>query len=240
VQADLKVEFVHQYLANDGLCRFENEEFRTLDGFTSVRNDNGILNAAVGYLAFDRDAADAMRAYYAVKRLEIEPGRYRRRFDDNVTPEAHDNYKAIAFLSVLFDFTFARDICELGVRVGWQFNNLDARYSWKQLRQGGDIAFYKICAGWIPYPIEMLWLLGSLIYTPLRGWKSTWKLCELTLAALDIAIPRYSEHAAALWKPVAWSYYLTRAIARPLLERRRATLNDYFGPGHVVTRRLAA
>jgi len=209
MQEVLKLEFIQKYLDENGLCKLQDE--LTLK---EVKNDNGILFSVYGYMLCDLDGADFLRFTHTVDLLTIEPGLYKRRHNaDNVT-EAHDNRAAIAAGSVLFDQTFARDLCDYGTRMGWQYANADkTMYSWKQLTQGGDIAFYKVCAGRLPYPTEWLWLLGGMAISIFKGWSSTQNLFYMRSIAITKAFERYTQGGTQLW----WMYTASWSILRPLL-----------------------
>jgi hypothetical protein len=241
MQEDLKREFVQKFLCQDGLCLGHGEVARTLaDGTTAVTNDNGILFAAYGYFMFAKelDGADAHRFYTAVKSLEREPGLYNRRPDAPNRREAHDNYDAISACSALFDLSFARDICTYGEQHGWSFTNTTpGGWSIEQLRQGGSIAFYKLCAGRVPYPLEFFWLLGGILHSLLFGWSSQWNLAWLKLRAVPLALDRYST-PGPLWGWVRGAWTITAALAWAIAAIRGLfprSFKEYFGEQHVIT-----
>lgn len=231
----LKKEFVTKFLMQDGLCLGNGEEPRILsDGTTAVKNDNGILFAAFGYAMCDEiDGADKLRIYHAVKSLEAAPGLYRRRLDADDITDAHDNSDGIAALSVLADYTFARDICEYGEKYGWSFTNTQpGSWAFKQLRQGGSIAFYKICAGRVPYPTDMLWLCGGLLVAYSKGWSSTWNLAWLKFRIIPLALSKY---ALPSW--VSVMFRITELICFHIAKKRNLfprSFLEYFGPNHVL------
>jgi hypothetical protein len=248
LQEDLKKEFVQNYLAQDGLCRLT-EEFRTLpDGTTSVINDNGILFAVSGYALLDKlgllDGADSIRFLHTVSNLAVEPGLYNRRSDATERTEAHDNYAGIAVGSVIFDKWFARDICEYGERKGWQFANVTPNtFQFSQLRQGGEIALYKICAGRVPYLTEWAWCLGGMLWTSFKGTPSTLNLFYLRSYGITKALKRYADGASSLWWPITLSWKIAAPIITGLADKHfgglKTTTAQYFGPDHVISR-LAA
>lgn len=242
MQDALKREFVQKYLDENGLGKLQDEAEENL---ANIRNDNGILFTAYGYMLLDklnaRDGADYLRFYHAVKTLTIEPGLYMRRPDTMHISEAHDNRAGIAVGSAIFDCTFARDLVEYGTRYGFQYANQDkSKYQVKQMAQGGDIALYKICAGYIPYPTEWIWLIGGMLTAVLRGWSSTWNLFYLRAHGVDVAMKRYAEGASDLWYPYLWSWALIKPVLLWIAKKRFGGLKEsmrlYFGDKHILTR----
>ena len=241
MQEALKREFVSRYICEDGLGLGNGEKPRLMsDGSTAVGNDNGILFAVLGYFTFAPllDGADAHRFMAAVKGLEVKPGLYKRRPDAGTRHEAHDNYDAIAAGSVLFRQPFARDICDYGESNGWAFNNVvPDSWRWQSLRQGGSIAFYKICAGRIPYPLEMLWLCAGYLLALARGWSSQWNLAWLKHEAIPMALEQYAITPAWSWVTTSWR--VTSAIGELIASRRKLyprSFAEYFGASHAITR----
>ena len=246
MQEALKREFITQYLDEDGLGHLENEK-----GLQHTTNSNGILFAVYGYMQLHRlginDGADFLRFYHAVKSLTVEPGLYMRRPNTQQIPESHDNRAAIAIGSCLFDCTFARDLVDYGTRKGFQYSNQDtSKYSLNQLTQGGDIALYKICAGYLPYPTEWVWLLvgmlvGILSYNkPRHNGPSVMNLFYLRAYGIDVAFKRYTIGASALWYPFHLSWNFCKPLLFWLASKKmggfNVSLQAYFSKDHVITR----
>ncbi len=178
VHAIIQDAWTH-WIAEDGLMSLTRGEFRepfpeAIDDLQTVTNDNGILFSTIFFMlcrrALGPDVVSNERWRQSVERLEVDLGLYERNPGRGDSDEAHDNPAAIAAGSVLFAAPpfrhhFARDICEYGERNGWVFNNRSpGKFNMAQLRQGGEVAFLKICAGYKPHIFEWAWFcLGTFI-----------------------------------------------------------------------------
>lgn len=190
----LKKELVEKYFAPNGLARLDLGDINPNDP-DSVKNDNGILFAAIFYYVLDDlkllDSKDKERFEEAVSRLEIIPGLYRRKPGDERS-EAHDNYLGIAACSYLFDTKHSKDILDYGGRNGYLYNNTNPGvFLPAQLRQGGEVALYKISAGHIPAIWEFIWLMVGLLTNVFSKDVSTTQLCWLRTEVIKRAFSRW-------------------------------------------------
>ena len=175
------------YFAPDGLMKLWKHEERECFPEAAVplrtaANDNGILFAVYFYwLVYSAIEDEQERTNFtatsvfnllfrdAVSRLACFKGR--GLFDRN--PGRHDerdkldNYVGIVSGSVLFgyDDEYPRWIVNWGTSHGWFFDNVTP--SSPQIncwRQGADIAFYQMSAGFYPSWIDYLWLIAGIIF----------------------------------------------------------------------------
>ena len=155
-------------------------------------NDNGILFLAMIFMLKCKLKHPMQHSlvYDSIRALEKERGLYHRRRISPEIYEAHDNYVGICALSVIFGLVFANDIVRYGEKNGYNYNNVEpGKYELKCQRQGGDIAFYKLCAGYKAEPWYVVWMVGGLIVSSLRSSPSEMNLGWLrfqTLGLLDI------------------------------------------------------
>lgn len=229
-------EFRASYLDVNGLglLQDESEEKRL-----TVRNDNGVLFASMGYTMFREYLGDfdRQRMRETLTLLRASSGLFNRRPND-LTPEAHDNYDGIIVLDFLSGGKVGLEICAYGEAHGWQFSNQKPeKFSWTQLRQGGSVAFYKIQARLVPYPLEALWLWGGMIYGMAFGWASTFNLAWMKMEVLPEMLAR--EQNIAMWSWVKWGTDFTIKICQFIdLIKSRFPLSfvNYFGEKHIITR----
>jgi hypothetical protein len=230
VSESLKQEFVSSYLDENGLGKFQDED---RSQSVAARSDNPILITAIGFSQYEIEDSDRSLIKKAIKVLTVTPGLYKRRPDADLVLEAHDNMVAIASL----DSDAAKDICDYGNRMGWQFANVDnSKYSPTQLVQGGDIAYFKIRAGYLPYPLELLWLCGGLIYAFLFGNPSTWNLARLKLQTMYESL----KDKGGLWLSVELAFIVTGLSCLIISQVKKIYPKqylNYFGPDHVITRK---
>lgn len=236
MQEALKREFVQQYLDIDGLCHLEDQK-----GYPHVLNDNGILFAVYGYMLLHKagklDGADFLRFTHTIRTLTVETGNYKRRPSDEGVEEAHDNRVAISAGSVILGaHQVARDQDDYGSRNGYMFT-VHKEWRLKQLIQGGDVAFMKLCAGRLPYPTEWVWLLGGMLTAVLKGWSSTWNLFYLRSYTLDLVFDKFSTTS---WAPFKISWTIISPILHFIAKKRfgglQESLKKYFSPSHVLSR----
>ena len=158
-------------------------------------NDNGILFLAMMLMLVSKTGGfiDKDKVVASIRALEKERGLYHRRSISPDILEAHDNYVGICALSVLLGLPFAEDIVRYGEKTGYNFNNLNpGEYRLDCQRQGGDIGFYKLCAGYKCEPWYVVWMVGGLIVSALKSYPSSMNLGWLrfeTLKLLDIKEP---------------------------------------------------
>ena len=152
-------------------------------------NDNGILFLAMMFFLVSKMGGliDKDKVVASIRALEKERGLYhRRKFSPDIL-EAHDNYVGICALSVLLDLPFAEDIVRYGEKTGYNFNNLNpGEYRLDCQRQGGDIGFYKLCAGYKCEPWYAVWMVGGLIVSALKSDPSTMNLGWLRFETLNL------------------------------------------------------
>lgn len=171
----LKEEFYRDWVSTNGLA---------LLGKGHKENDNGILFLAYFLYLVPTDKLDLDATFRVIKSLEVEPGVFARH-PNNQMLEAHDNYVGICALSVLFNFSFAREIVEYGTKTGFSYNNLDtSNQQIRTTRQGGEIAFYKLCCSYVPTVWELVWLVGGIAVAGFKGDHSTTILSWLRLEAI--------------------------------------------------------
>jgi len=243
----LKEEFYRIYLDKFGLCKLQDEAEENLE---HVRNDNGILFSSYGHcwlrkLGIAIDAVDKTLIIESILKLQVMQGLFKRRHDADLRSEAHDNADAVVALDILTDniCEFSKDICLYSLAKGGQFNNVfPEKWSWNQLRQPGSLAYYKIGAGFVPYPLEMVWMCLGMIYAMAFGWASTHNLAWLKLETIPIALAKYGKNDA-LWGWVKSLFGLTQAICAIISRVKKIFLNqwkNYFGDKHIITRMAQA
>ena len=193
------------YIAESGLMRLDLDDKRrvTVGNYliNTVKNENGILFLSVFYVLLDLLGLKPRNAIIddvseTIKRLEVKPGLYRRNTFADTRYEQHDNYVGIIALSMIYDLPYAIDIAVYGERSGYNYNNV-VPGSWRlqQQRQPGETAFYKLCAGFRPGPIEFLWLVAGFIINifRLRRDASVDQLTWLRLFSLRKSFSKFPE-----------------------------------------------
>jgi hypothetical protein len=194
------------YISECGLMRLDLEDRRrvTVGNYlvNTVKNENGILFLSVFYVLLDLLGLRPREAIIddvseTIKKLEVKQGLYRRNVYPNDTRyEQHDNYVGIIALSMIFDFQYAVDIAVYGERSGYNYNNVvPGGWRFQQQRQPGEVAFYKLCAGFRPGPIEYVWLVAGLVINifRLRRDASVDQLTWLRLFSLRKSFGRFPE-----------------------------------------------
>ena len=84
----------------------------------------------------------------------------------------------------------------------------------RTIRQGGEIAFYKICAGFTPTIWELAWLVIGIILGGFKGSASVVNLCWLRCETLLLAVKQ--KRVVNLYVPMVLSVlvaFLTFSIA---------------------------
>lgn len=174
----LKNEFYEKWVSPNGLA---------LLGVGEGENSNGILfYAYFMQLCKELDSIntrDKQHAEYLLSILQQEPGLLNRR-PNNQTLEAHDNYVGAMCISLIHGLDFPKKCVEYGVKHGWNYNNSEPGV-WKKeaQRQGGEVAFYQICAGYKPDPFYLIWLCIGLIASAFQ-WSSVVNLSWLRLRTI--------------------------------------------------------
>ncbi len=142
-------------------------------GLETVQNENGILFLVL-FLLTSKVAGVNILPYrerfdLTVSELVRKPyqGLFNRQPYGNQTVdrhEAHDNYAAITGMSMLFGLGYAPQVVTYGEKHGGNYNNVDPnKWEAKQQRQGGEMAFYKVMAYYVPPMWEWIWLMGGLL-----------------------------------------------------------------------------
>lgn len=194
------------WVAENGLGRLEPypqsiEDGGFLDGLGKecVRNENGILFLSL-FLLTSKLAGQSITGYRetfadTVETLVRVPYRglfNRRPYGDMPVGrhEAHDNYAAICGMGALYGLDYAKEVLSYGQVHGYNYNNVDPdKFEGKQQRQGGEIAFYKICADYNPPVWEFTWLMAGLLVNAFKNDAGETQLAWLRLyimSRLDI------------------------------------------------------
>lgn len=215
------------WVAENGLGKLASDHTyeQHYDGLNlrSPANENGIL-----FLAYFLILAKAagMNNEFRSKRLVVGQtierlirAPYRGLFDripigdkkELRTPERHDNYVAIVTLSMLYGFSFHKEIVSYGNEHGYNFNNITPEdWDVKSQRQGGEIAFYQICAGYVPEVLNFIWMIGGIFASMFDKDPGRSNLAWLRLYALDkadiqnawVKIPLII--VTEIWKAAKW------------------------------------
>jgi hypothetical protein len=244
-----KLEWERDFIAGDGLMRLPYDSLR--EPFpgqtkTTTPNDNGILFSVYYYFLLDHheclEPEDRERFYDSIKSLEKNhtPGLYNRNPGRNDDYEALDNYVAICAGSVLFDFSFQRDICDYGDRNGYIFNNVsDSETYLHQWRQGAEIAYYQLCAGRMPQLWNLIWFYLSFVVSAFYSEEKSSEhlLTWLRLKSLERAYLKVKQGSPwFLWAywfsflfATIWKYGLLRQTSGRGIERE---LVIYFRQAH--------
>lgn len=177
MREDIYAEYTtHKWISETGLGRldpFPGDSQIGPDGRETVMNENGILfetyfliTAAISrinimpHAVYLKDVVDSLRT-------KTHPGLFNRQPHGDAPVhrhEAQDNYAAIAGLGTWIGYNYASDILAWGERHGYNYNNVNPEvWDIKQQRQGGEIAYYKAMAGYVPTIWEWIWLMGGLL-----------------------------------------------------------------------------
>lgn len=231
---ELKNEFYDKWVSPNGLA---------LLNIGDPENSNGILFLAM-FLILLKESDDVIqddlfKSFSAIKKIEVEPGLFKRS-PSSQELEAHDDYIGICALSVIFNLATAREIVEFGTAHGFAYDNLSPELpSPKTIRQGGDIAFYKICAGFTPTIWEFVWMCAGIILAGVRGTPSVVNLAWLRLKAISYAVFRAQ---TSLFGWLSTSIFFTSLIYNISVRKRfggiQGSFAKYFIEAHPI-RRLA-
>jgi hypothetical protein len=230
----IKQDFYNNWVSPNGLA---------LLSIQGPENSNGILFLAIFLMLLKQcdclDQTDLNKAYLALEKIRVQPGLYKRA-PGNDSLEAHDDYVGICAISVLFDFIDARSITDFGTRMGFSYDNITPdKPDPRSTRQGGEIAYYKLCAGYIPTLWEYIWLILGLVLASFKGTPSVINLAWLRIKTLLIVSDRFSTN---LFGIIPVSMYFTSLIFNFNLRRRYGNLQgsfaQYFEELHPI-RRLA-
>lgn len=166
---------MNNWFAEDWLMRLSPDDDREpLPGqsMRTVQNENGIYFTGhyvlLRYLLGMSDlSTDAALFQGAASRLQNRtyPGIFYRHPGNTQRDEAHDNYVALAGVSALMGLDFKRAIFVHGRAWRWCYNTLDPEgFSWRHVRQPGEIAYYYMCCGIrAPFWAFPLLLAGLLV-----------------------------------------------------------------------------
>lgn len=179
------------------------------EGFTKespriTKNENGQLFAVMAYYQMHEiGILPDEFSFDFLKMLELSevpffPGLYYRRYKDSGIRQSHDNIVAIVAGSLLFRTHHAAMVGMHGLKYGWCFNVQEPN-SWdiRTCLQGGDIAFIKLCNGWVPTIWEVLWFTIGRIVVPHDAGKVN--LSQLRFKALRLAKERYKTMPTWVW-----------------------------------------
>lgn len=192
-------------------------------------NDNGILFLAM-MLMLDFKPELFQQVQDSIKRLQVEPGLFKRRSFSPEIYEAHDNYVGICALSVIYGFNFREDIVRYGEKNGWNFNNVEpGKFEMKCQRQGGDIAFYKLAAGYNVEPWYVVWMIGGLIIAAIKNYPSTMNLGWLRFRTLDLV--KMSSFNRAV---VTFGHMIFNSIQMLRGKTQLDSFKNYFRPDHPI------
>jgi hypothetical protein len=210
-------------------------------------NDNGIL-FLVYFLILCRKLDKEGKYYHEDKQRFIAAvtllivvrdggyvkGLFNRRPNDP-TPEAHDNYTAITTGARIFDCReIIDDICDYADRNGGIFDNDGSGFSFNQMRQGSEIAYYRVLANRIPSALDLIWLAGGLIFNALFGNYSSKNLGLLRTIGLNYSLPK-SKLPDVYALPLLLSVMLWDLI---ILSKGgiKKNFENYFLPTHPIRR----
>lgn len=183
---ELKNEFYEKWLSPSGLA---------LLGVGHNDNDNGILFYAMFMQLckeFDLiNTRDKQHAEHLFSVLQKEPGLLNRRINSE-SREAHDNYIGAMNISLIHNLDFPKKCVDYGIKHGWNYNNTNPEKWLKETqRQGGEIAFYQVCAGYTPDPFYFIWLCIGILIASFQ-WSSVVNLAWLRLRTLQMAKQKQS------------------------------------------------
>lgn len=232
---EIKKDFYENYVSPNGLA---------LLGKGHIENANGILFLAIFYAVAKKidllSQNDLTHAFDTLKKIEIEPGLFKRE-PTNRELEAHDNYVGICFLSVIFDLYFARQVVEYGTKTGFMYDNKNPeKPDPRTMRQGGDIALYKIAAGYFPTVWETIWLFFGIISASFKGSPSTMNLTWLRIQTISYA---FEKHKNVTFLSGSFVLLFIASLIFNLMIRKRyggiqGSFAKYYSDDHPI-RRLA-
>lgn len=231
-------EIKDKWIAQDGLMRLDAADDREpFPGSTmrTVKNQNGLMFLAEVIQSLrDKgiDPFDDLRqeARFAIFNCQVAPGLFARNKGNDVFMDSHDNMLGIMLLCRIFGFyPTLYEILEHGERTGWVYDNLKtgslAGY-FTALRQGKDIAVYKIAAYRRPYLLEILWLIGSALVPG----------SDIRLLRMRMKIAESAAHTEAFFKSIHAALSLIY-MARGGDKKYREVVMDYFkDPSHPMRR----
>jgi hypothetical protein len=204
-----KNRWLKEYRSADGLGRLDLQDTKPsqLPNIAdTVKNDNGILFAFYFYLICIKAGcfteSDRTSFETACHLLEREPGLFNRRPNEPESGEAHDNPGAIAAGSVFMGLHFAEDIVKYGNKHGWSFvNQSPGDFRIQQSRQGGEVGYLKVCAGYRPALWEWLWFLIGLFINAFQGpdQSSNKQLAWMRVEAITKAFDKFDYSGTWAW-----------------------------------------
>lgn len=153
--------------------------------------DNGALwlsmFQALCHLCGVYDDGDAHWLIEAASKIK-KGADYKRRPNDERT-DAHDNMAGIVTGYVLAGrLDLIGEICDSLDKTGGVSDHTNgSKWSLKQMRQGSEIAFYRICCGRIPFLVDMAWLTFGIVFNAAFGNVSSKNLGWLRCFALNRA-----------------------------------------------------
>lgn len=217
------VDRLKEYISEDGLVALNpNEKDHEPYGENlprTVGNDNGILFRA--YLEWLLASQGVHRFCTWIKPLPFtlellsagRPGLYHRNPGRKQTPEALDNYVGIVSLCALHGFLSPiYEILQHGEENAWVYDNVNPENpDLSRWRQGSDVAFYKLCAGRVPAPWELLWLWGGIIQNSFQD--PLYRTSETLMSWLRIASIDASFRTKT-FKPYVWARHITLLVSK--------------------------
>lgn len=225
---DIKEEFYKNWVSPDGLALLDSNGNET---------SNGILFLAFFLALCDEQNAigelDISRSFNAVKSIQVKEGLFARS-PNNSAMEAHDNYIGICFISILFDFAFARQICVYGLEHGYSYNNQTEKQEVRTTRQGGDVAVYSIAAGFRPTAWDYVWALTGILIAAFKGTPSVVNLAWLRLKIMQLSF----EKKLGLNNWMFLFYFPIRIIFDLVIYKRfggiKGSFAQYYKPEHPI------
>jgi len=216
----LKNEFYEKWVSPDGLA---------LLNIGDAENSNGILFYAY-FIALCREfdainSLDQKHCNHLLEILQEDKGLLNRRKDLH-TLEAHDNYVGAAYCALISgNEDYLENVVKRGVEHGWNYNNVPP-YEWRKesQRQGGEIAFYQICAGYTPDVFYFIWMLIGLIIASFQ-WSSVVNLAWLRCKAIRLAL----KNPQPAW--VSFGFSIAELIFTLLVDSRggfKKFFKDYY------------
>ena len=203
-------------------------------------SSNGILFLAMFLLLLkETDSLNQEilnRSFKALRNIQVAPGLYRRS-PTNDSRESHDNYVAVCAIAVLFSFVDARSIVEFGTDHGFAYDHMSPEAPAKEtIRQGGEIAFYKLCAHAVPTLWELAWLCIGLALAGIKGSPSVVNLAWLRLKTLGHALK--DKAGINLFLPSLVSITFASLIFNIFLRKRFGSIQgsfaQYFKDNHPI------
>lgn len=242
---EIKDDVYANWLASDGLMMLDpgdhQASFQGSPYPNTVHNENGILFLTVFYLlckiaqAVDvRDFTNFAKAHNALI-VPGHPGLTNRHFGDPMLDSA-DNYAARVLGGVIFDIPIAEFICAESPFIGL-FNN--TRPHWPSLaaiRQPGEMAFYRLCAGRETSGLSLAWFCaGTEIMlnktADYGGMQLSWvRMQALRYKLVRNEIPTDAQPTIAKLSE-NWDREMLSQYGTPL-----GFLSKYYAPGHPIVR----